>query len=133
MLADSPAIKYAMKHDFKGFVTEELSHRKKCNLPPVWKMALVSLRDPKFDKLSMACDAYKQRLDAVIAQYNLPIKVRGPMPATISRLQQYHRMQIILQAPTAAPLQRLFAILRTMPAIRPNVTISVDIDPINLM
>jgi len=132
-LPDSPAIQFALKYDYDGFVTEELTHRKKCNLPPYWRMALIGLRDPKFDKLTTACNALRERIDHVIAADGLNIKVRGPMPATISRIQQYHRMQIILQAASVAPLQQLFATLRTMSTIRPAVTITVDIDPINLM
>ena len=133
LLPDSPAIQFALKHDYDGFVTEELTHRKKCNLPPYWRMALIGLRDTKFDKLTAACNVLRERIDYVITANDLHIKVRGPMPATISRIQQYHRMQIILQAENVVPLQRLFAIMRTMSQIRPGVMITIDIDPINLM
>jgi primosomal protein N' (replication factor Y) (superfamily II helicase) len=133
LLPDSPAIQFALKHDYDGFVTEELTHRKKCNLPPYWRMAMIGLRDPKFDKLTAACNALRERIDYVITTNDLHIKVRGPMPATISRIQQYHRMQIILQAANVIPLQKLFAIMRSMSPIKPGVMITVDIDPINLM
>ena len=133
LLPDQPAIQFALRHDYDGFVKAELSHRQKCNLPPYWRMAIVQMRDIKFDKLQAASEAMKWRLDAIIESEGLNIKLRGPMPATISRIQRYHRMQIILQAPDPATLQSLFAALRAGAAIRPAVMTAVDIDPVNLL
>jgi len=131
-MPDQPAIQFAIKHDYAGFVAAELTHRQKCNLPPYWRMAIVHMRDTKFDKLEAACAAMRWRLDAIIESEGLSIKLRGPMPATISRIQRYHRMIIILQAPDPAPLQNLFTTLRSAPPIRPAVMTAIDIDPINL-
>lgn len=128
-----PAIKFALDHDFKGFVRAELEHRAKCNLPPCWRMAIVGLKDTKFDRLTAACEQMKQRIDATIASNGLKIRVRGPMPATISRIHSFHRMQIILQASDISPISQLFTKLRQMSPLRPAVQVSVDIDPINLM
>lgn len=133
LLADNPAIKFALKHDYDGFVEAELPHRKACNLPPYWRMAIVTLRDTKFDKLTEASEAMKWRLDRIVDQYSLEVKLRGPMPATISRIQQFHRIQIIAQAPAPTPIQKLFAELRSSPQIRPAVKVTIDIDPVNLM
>ena len=96
-------------------------------------MAIVGLRDTKHDRLTEACEAMKWRIDTVIEQLGLEIRVRGPMEATISRIQSFHRMQIILQAKSPEPIGRLFSMLRTMPPIKPAVKVSVDIDPINLL
>jgi primosomal protein N' len=51
----------------------------------------------------------------------------------ISRIQRFHRMQIIIQAPEAMTIQRLFSRLRAEPPIRPAVKVAIDIDPINLL
>jgi len=132
-MPDQPAIKFALNHDFKGFVRAELEHRSKCNLPPYWRMAIVGLKDTKFDRLTNVCDQMRQRIDSIIAANSLKIKVRGPMPATIARMHSFHRMQIILQAPDISNISRLFTTLRKMSPIRPAVQTSIDIDPINLM
>jgi len=132
-MPDQPAIQFALKYNYDGFVSAELGHRQKCNLPPYWRMAIIHMRDTKFDKLSEACQAMRWRLDAIIESEGLSIKLRGPMPATISRIQRYHRMIIILQAPDPAPLQKLFTALRSAPPIRPAVMVAVDIDPVNLL
>lgn len=133
LLPDSKAIQFALEHDYKGFVAAELGGRKKCNLPPYWRMAIVQMRDIKFDKLNAAADAMRWRIDAIIEAEGLDVKVRGPMPATISRIQRFHRMQIILQAHDPATLQRLFAAVRAGPAVRPAVMTAVDVDPVNLL
>lgn len=132
-MPDQPAIVYAHKNDFKGFVTEELKHRKKCNLPPYWRMADIILRDTKFDKLETAAKNLRDRLDQIVAANNLNVIIRGPIPPIISRIQRYHRLQIITQAPDAATIQSLFMSLRAGKPIRPGVHIAIDIDPINLL
>ena len=133
LLPGQPAIQFALEHDFKHFIEAELGHRRKCNLPPYWRMAIIRLRDTKFDRLNTACEAMKQQVDGIIGHFGLEIKVRGPMPAAISRIHQFHRMQIILQAPSVGPLNRFFASLRAAAPIRPAVKIAYDIDPINLL
>ena len=132
-LANQPAIRFAVDGDFDGFVKQELKHREACNLPPFWRLALIVLRDMKFDKLEAASRQMRQRIDTIIAREGLQANVRGPMPAVISRVQRFHRMQIIIQAPHAATIQRLFASLRTERPIRPSVKVAIDIDPVNLL
>jgi primosomal protein N' (replication factor Y) len=132
-LPNQPAIQFALRGDFDGFIKEELKHRRACNLPPFWRLASLTLRDSNFDKLEAACKNMRDRIDSIIKQDQLKVIVRGPMPAAISRIQRFHRMQIILQAPQAAILRELFNSLRIGRAIRPAVKIAIDIDPINLL
>ncbi len=133
-LPDQPAIQFALRNDFDGFVKEELKHRRTCSLPPFWRLAGLIMRDRNFDKLQAACDVMRRKVDDVINRDNLKVNVRGPMPALISRIQQFHRMQVIVQAPDAEAMQRLFKGLRPdLWRIRPAVKIAVDIDPVNLL
>ncbi len=132
-LPNQPAIQFAVGGDFDGFVKEELKHRKACNLPPFWRLAVIVMRDVSFDKLETACEQMRQRIDRIIEREGLKATVRGPMPAVISRIQRFHRMQIIIQAPQAATVQQLFAGLRAAGPIRPTVKVAIDIDPVNLL
>jgi primosomal protein N' (replication factor Y) len=133
LLPDAPAIKYALKYDFAGFVKDELEHRKACFLPPYWRMAIIQMRHVKFEMLEKAGKNLRQQLDLTVQRLGMDIKIRGPMPATISRIQRFHRLQIILQAPTAADLQRFLTEIRTQSPIRPAVGIYYDVDPIFIM
>ncbi len=132
-LGNQPAIQFALKGDFEGFVREELKHRYICNLPPFWRLSLITLRDQTFEKLEIASKLLREKIDEVLAGEKLQIKVRGPIQAIISRIQTFHRMQIILQAPQPSILHRLFTILRSLPPIRPAVTVTIDIDPVDLL
>ena len=61
---EQPAVKFAMAQDFEGFVREEMKHRQACDLPPFWRLAIVMLRDQKFEKLEAAANTMRQRIDA---------------------------------------------------------------------
>ena len=132
-LPNQPAIQFALTGDFEGFIKEELKHRQACNLPPFWRLAVVTLRDRNFDKLEAACNSMRQKIDQIVQHDKLKAIVRGPMPAVISRIQRFHRMQIIIQAPKAAIIRELFAGLRKIRPVRPTVKVAIDIDPINLL
>ena len=132
-LPKQPAIRFAVAGDFEGFVQQELKHRRACNLPPFWRLAVIVMRDMKFDKLKAACKQMRQRIDGIIRRDGLEATVRGPMPAVISRVQRFHRMQIIIQAPQAATIQRLFTSLRSEKPVRPAVKVAIDVDPVNLL
>jgi len=132
-LPNQPAIQFALNRDFDGFVKEELKHRRGCNLPPLWRLAVVLLRDRDFERMGAAAKATRERIDRIIETDNLHAVVRGPMPCVISRIQRFHRMQIIVQAPDATILQRLFGALRRLGPIRPRVTVAIDVDAVNLL
>jgi len=130
---DQPTIQFALRQDFEGFVREEMKHREVCTLPPLWRLATIVMRDETYDRLETAAHKMRVRIDEIIAHHGLQAKVRGPMPAVISRIQRFHRLQIVIQAPTAAIMGKLFTSLRSAPPIRPAVKIAVDIDPVDLL
>ena len=132
-LAEQPAIQFALKGDFDGFIKAELKHRSACNLPPFWRLAAIVMRDTKFDRLEAACKNMRANIDHIIKRDGLKAIVRGPMPAVISRIQRYHRMQIIIQAPEAEIILRLFTSLKAAAPVRPAVKVAIDIDPVDLI
>jgi primosomal protein N' len=91
------------------------------------------MRDKNFEKLELACNRMRRILDGIIDTKRLKVTVRGPMPAVISRIQRFHRMQIIIQAPQAAILRDLFSALRAQRPIRPAVKVAIDVDSVNLL
>ena len=128
-----PSIEFALKNDFSGFVKQELEHRRACQLPPYWRMAIVAMRDPKFDRLKSAADQMKERLEGLINTEKLDISMRGPQEPPVSRIQRQHRLHFILQSPSVAAIQRLFGLLRGMSPLKPAVQTQVDVDPIGVL
>lgn len=132
-LADQPAIQFALKNDYKGFVEEELKHRKGCNLPPFWRMAVVVMRDMSFEKLETACADMRKKIGQIIEQNDLKVVARGPVPAIISRIQRFHRMQILIQSADSRDITQLFAFLRQDKVFKSSVKVAIDMDPVNLL
>jgi primosomal protein N' len=93
---------------------------------------VIGLRDANFERLTSACNNMRQNIDYLVAKNNLNMKIRGPLPAPIGRVQRSHRMQIIVQCPSAAEINTLFASLRCI-AVKPSVKINIDIDAVNLL
>jgi len=133
VLPDQPAIQFAKNHDFEGFALAELKLRRDCNLPPFWRMGKIGLRDENFERLEGAANKLRQRIDHTLAALGLQAQVRGPMPPVISRIQRSHRLQILVQAPTAATLQSLFSSLRRQAPLKPAVKTVIDIDPVHVL
>ena len=128
-----PAIEYALRNDFKSFIEKELEHRQACCLPPFYRMAIVAMRDGKFDRLTAAAEQMRLRLESIISAENLEITLRGPLEPAIGRIQRQHRLQFILQGKSAVCLQKLFERFRGMATLRPAVQTQVDIDPIGVL
>jgi len=130
---DQPVIQFAKNGDFDGFVVDELKHRKACNLPPFWRITTITLRDEVFARLEAAANKLRQRIDLTLASLSLNAQVRGPHPPVISRIQRFHRLQIVIQTPGPRTMQQLFASLRAQAPIRPAVKTAIDVDPVNLL
>jgi len=132
-LPEQPAIRFAMAGDFKGFVRQELEQRRACRLPPFWRLAVIMMRDMRYEKLEAAGKAMRGRVDDIVQRFGLEVVVRGPMAAPISRVQRQHRMQILLQTRTAETMRRLLSELRQEGPVRPTVKVAVDVDPASLL
>jgi primosomal protein N' (replication factor Y) len=132
-LAGQPAIEFACRYDWEGFVQEEMKHRQACHLPPAWRMAMVLMRDTRYERLTAAAKAVNARIEQIIEKDKMPILLRGPMEAPISRIGGQHRMHLIVQAPQPQAIQALFARFRASAPIRPSIQIQIDVDPVFVM
>lgn len=128
-----PAIKFVVEDNFEGFVKEELKHRQICMLPPFGKLAIVRLRDTKFERLDSVSKQIGQQIEGIISACRFDVKMNGPIPASIARIQRYHRMQIILQTQKPAHLSELLSRFRNSKPISSVVQVQVDVDPVNLL
>ncbi len=132
-MKESRSIQAAVRGDYEGFARTELTQRKEMHLPPCWRMAVINLRDEKYDKLETAANDLKARIDGLIERNKLDINADGPFDAIINRVTRKHRMQIILQSPDVITIQNLLSALRKLPPIRPAVHILFDVDPLNML
>jgi len=132
-MPQQPAIKFAVEDNFEGFVKEELKHRQMCLLPPYGRLAIVRIRDTKFDRLTNISQKIAEQISGIISSCRFDIKMNGPADSAIARIQRYHRKQIILQTQKPAQLSELLSRFRKLKPPSSAVQVQVDVDPINLL
>ena len=132
-LPDDPTIRAAIHQDYVGFAKSELTSRQQVGLPPYSRMVRIVLRDQDSDKLFKTSEELSAQLTEAAAVEGDVIRMKGPMPCAISRIAGYFRNQIVLQAPAAAPLQRLLAAVRDKGHLARGERIAVDVDPVSLL
>ena len=150
-----PAIQYARRHDFTGFYEQEIEFREQLKYPPVSRVALLTLRGRNEDKVKFSTEHLKRELEnnlignkplsRLADTLSLPsgerngargtlrdLIISGPAPAPLLRAEQFYRYQIMLRTRAMSKLsQTLAKIIETL-TLPDDVTLSVDIDPVNL-
>ncbi len=126
-----PAIQFARRHDFAGFYEQELEFREQLKYPPVSRIALLTLKGRNEEKVKFYAEHLKRALDQGLTAFK-DLIVAGPAPAPLLRAQTYYRYQIMLRLQRMSALSRRLAELTRGLALPEDVTLSVDIDPVDL-
>ncbi len=125
---DHPAIRRASRHDVDGFAAEELAFRRSFFYPPFAQLASVVVSSPDREKAQAAA----RSLGEAVAASPSALRISGPAPAPLERLQGRWRFQILVRA--AERLAVLDALESAIPERPPSgVQIAVDVDPQDLM
>ncbi len=150
-----PAIQYARRHDFTGFYEQEVEFREQLKYPPVSRVALLTLKGRNEDKVRFSAGHLKRELEKNLTSEEplsrpsatlfppggeragasgafKDLVLCGPAPAPLLRAEQFYRYQIMLRTRAMSKLsQTLAKIIETL-ALPDDVTLAVDIDPVNL-
>jgi primosomal protein N' (replication factor Y) len=126
-----PAIQYARRHDFVGFYEQEIEFRKQLHYPPTGRVALLTLKGRNEDKVKFSAEHLKRELDKRRTELG-GLQISGPAPAPLLRAENFYRYQIMLRTRAMSRLsQSLSKIVQTL-VLPDDVTLAVDIDPVNL-
>tara|TARA_R110002072_G_scaffold238769_2_gene396346 strand:+ start:258687 stop:261053 length:2367 start_codon:yes stop_codon:yes gene_type:complete len=126
------AIQKAIHHDYAGFAEHELKHRLEQDAPPFTHWVRVILRGPIEQAVESVAFDMSDVIRDVVKKRGLEIKVLGPAPCPITKLQSNYRFHFLLSAADLNAVRILWRELRpTLPADR-SVEFVVDVDPINL-
>ncbi|MEI8196563.1 MAG: helicase-related protein, partial [Phycisphaerae bacterium] len=131
-----PAIVHACNHDYAGFRTTELPHRAALGLPPYGRLARLVFSDKNHDKARDVAAQVATLITQIATRQNLPVKLpgSGPVPPPMERLAEEYRWEIVLEAPSAGPLQKVLATLRARGVFaKCPVGVAVDVDPVRMM
>jgi len=127
-----PAIQYARQHDFLGYYDQEIEFREQLGYPPVNRIALLTLKSRNEDKLRFAADHLRREIEQ--ACQDLPrLILAGPAPAPLLRAETFYRYQLTLRTARMPALSRHLASLLQSWKPPDDVTLALDIDPVNLM
>ena len=124
-----PAIQYARRHDFVGFFDQELEFRKQLNYPPFSRVALLTLKGRNEDKVKFSAEHLKRELEKSEVK---DLTISGPAPAPLLRAENFYRHQIMLRTGAMSRLSQSLAKITATLTLPDDVTLAVDIDPVNL-
>jgi primosomal protein N' (replication factor Y) (superfamily II helicase) len=123
-----PAIRRAAAHDVDGFAAEELAFRRSFFYPPFAELASVLASSPDRERAGEAAS----RIGEAFRTRGGSLRLSGPAPAPLERLQGRWRWQILLRASNRRAI--LEALEIGIPERAPaGVQIAVDVDPQDLM
>ncbi|OIQ63548.1 primosomal protein N' [mine drainage metagenome] len=126
---DHPLYRALAAHDYPGFARAELTERERGGMPPFSFQALLRAEHRRTEAVTEFLDQ-AQDLAAPLAR-DLGVTVYPPVPASLARVADVHRQQMLLEAPRRAALQRFLAEWRTaLAAQRTPVRWAVDVDPL---
>jgi primosomal protein N' (replication factor Y) len=155
-----PAIQYARRHDFAGFYEQEIEFREQLKYPPVSRVALLTLKGRNEDKVKFSAEHLKRELEknlvaavcdrrrsdennavakgkesAAVTDRRYSFRdliIAGPAPAPLLRAETFYRYQIMLRTRAMSKLSQALAKIIGTLALPEDVTLAVDIDPVNL-
>ena len=124
-------IQAVRRHEYQSFIETELQQREALNYPPYGRLILLRLSstDPaQVQETAEMLAATLTQKDEDSAGY----EILGPAPATILRVANRYRWQIMLKfAPDSLPHLPDFTELRLL--CPSSVSLTIDVDPLNLM
>ncbi len=124
---DHPLFRYLQRHDYTGYARELLAERRQLDLPPVTRQVLLRAEAPTM----AAALAFLHR--AVEAASAVPdVAVFTPTPATMARVANLERAQLLIQSASRQALQAFVRDWRPrLDAIKPRIARwSLDVDPL---
>ncbi|HXE42150.1 MAG TPA: hypothetical protein VN516_03910, partial [Candidatus Baltobacteraceae bacterium] len=140
-----PAIQFARRHDFEGFYEQELEFREQLKYPPLGRVALLTLKGRNEEKVKFSAEHLKKVLESTVQSpqpksgahgatrpTTSDLMISGPAPAPLLRAETFYRYQIMLRTPRMSTLSRELAKIIESLALPEDVTLAVDIDPVDL-
>ena len=143
-----PAIQFARRHDYVGFYEQESEFREQLKYPPFGRVALLTLKGRNEEKVKFSADHLKKMLEPKVQSPKsklapndkipdpgplpLDLVIAGPAPAPLLRAETFYRYQIMLRTQRMSTLSRELSKIIQSLALPEDVTLAVDIDPVDL-
>ncbi|MEH1844922.1 MAG: primosomal protein N' [Nostoc sp.] len=125
--SEHQVIEAVRSHDYQSFSQTELEQRQALNYPPYGRLIL--LRLSSLDPIQVQNTA---QIIATALSTQEEFEILGPAPASILRVANRYRWQILIKfAPDALPQLPDWEEVRSL--CPPSVSLTIDVDPLNIM
>ena len=127
---EAEPVRRVLDHDFDAFSAQELEWRRQLAYPPFSRMASVRIESADAALAEKTAKALASAAARRMPPSKAGVRLLGPAPAAIARIQGKSRFQLLLKAPThgllTGPLSALEDAAREAPR---SVRVVVDVDP----
>ena len=118
-------IQAASKHDYIGFVEQEIASRREMGYPPFRRFARVLFRFTDFYKAQKEAEEGARRIGALIEKHDLSgTELIGPAPCFFTRIDRHYRWHLLLRGPNPAIALRELKLEQGW---------QIDIDPVDVL
>ena len=128
------AIRLAADQNYSGFFSKEMGFRLMMHYPPITALANIVAQHEKLERAAQVAKEIGDFFTNVEAQFP-GIKVLGPGPAPLAKVERRYRIQFLLKSNSRANLHALLKQLvhhAAQSAIQPR-EVMIDVDPVNIM
>jgi len=124
---DHPAIRCAVRHDYRAFVESELPQRKESGYPPFSEIVRILVSHADRERTVAAAQKVKEKLAPMAGEFG--VELLGPAPCPIERIRNRFRWQLLLKCARVKELTRVVAWARERVAASAPVRVTLDVDP----
>jgi primosomal protein N' (replication factor Y) len=126
----SPSIQFARHHDFAGYFQQELEFRERCDFPPFRHAILITVRSAHEGRAKLSAETLKRRLKEALPEEFI---LGDATPAPLEKLQGQFRFHILMRGEAIMRLTRLARETLDKLPFPEDVTVTVDVDPYQLL
>jgi len=126
----SPSIQFARHHDFAGYFQQELEFRERCDFPPFKHAILITVRSPHEARGKLSAETLQRRLKEALPEEFI---LGEATPAPLEKLQGQFRFHILIRGEAIMRLSRLVRETVDKLPFPEDVTVTVDVDPYQLL
>lgn len=135
-LPDAHAVRHALRHDYRGFVHEELGHRRQPIYPPFVSLTNVVVSGSEQRATASATQAAAEWVRELVQRRALrDITLVGPAPCPIDRIKDRWRWHFLLKSSSPKLMSRVarYVAERCPVPAEASIRLVVDRDPVSLL
>jgi primosomal protein N' (replication factor Y) len=129
-LPNHPVIQLARAQDVNGFAAMELKTRQAHGYPPYRHLIHHLFKSENEEKVEFYIGEWAK---LVRDKWKIPVDMKGPAPAPLSKLKDYYRWQVCYLTSTIVPFLLELQTFRQAFRSDPDVIDTIDVDPAQLM